>query len=319
MSDAALRSDPAAYPPPDHLLRDLALSITAGDALTCTAALDVAPDLCGPSGAPRAGLLALAVDVVGGSLAAVAAQPDWIATADLCLATIGCPGAGRIEARGRVARTGRTTAVVVVDLEATDGRRAGVATMTFALLPRRDGNPVVDAPDAPLGFTFEPSGLARAHGLDALCGIETDGHPGDASLEIGPRVRNSLGGLQGGAIAILADRVAADAVAAAAGADAETVDLQISYLALGKVGPVVAHAYDVTVSRAAADVVPRHATAPTDARAPIASRAAFGTTQVSVIDHGAGGRRMATVRAVAVPVAVTDRGSRLDAAREPTT
>ena len=43
------------------------------------------PHICNPSGSPRAGVLAILVDVVGGGLAAVAARPDWIATADLTL------------------------------------------------------------------------------------------------------------------------------------------------------------------------------------------------------------------------------------------
>jgi acyl-coenzyme A thioesterase PaaI-like protein len=77
----------------------------------------------------------------------------------------------------------------------------------------------------------------RAPVLDAL-GIVVRA-PGEAALELQPYVVNSLGATQGGALATLAE-VAAESVDPTH--RSATVDLQLSYLALAKVGPIVATA-----------------------------------------------------------------------------
>src|SRR5262245_37798243 len=117
----------ADYPPERHLLRDLRLSFDNDDA-TPRAWMPVVPHICGDDSSVRAGALAVLVDVVGGGLAARAAHPDWIATADLTLHCTGAATAGEIEACGQVLRAGRTTVVIEVELR-NDGRDIGVATM----------------------------------------------------------------------------------------------------------------------------------------------------------------------------------------------
>ena len=77
---------------------------------------------------------------VGGGLAARAAQPDWIATADLTLHVAGAVTEGAVEARARVAHAGRTT--VVIEVRLLDLRLFGVA---FQFL---QGGPVVDRAQA---------------------------------------------------------------------------------------------------------------------------------------------------------------------------
>ena len=87
------------YPPPEHILRDLRLSVEHRPDGTSTAWIPVTPHVCNPSGSPRAGVLSILVDVVGGGLAAIAVRPDWIATADLTLHLIPSIVTGEIEAR----------------------------------------------------------------------------------------------------------------------------------------------------------------------------------------------------------------------------
>ncbi len=77
--------DAAEYPPARHVLRDLRVTTEMGRGLEARAFLDVPDPLLGPGGTPHAGALATVVDMLGGGLAATAAQPDWIATADLTL------------------------------------------------------------------------------------------------------------------------------------------------------------------------------------------------------------------------------------------
>ena len=76
---------PAPYPPEQHLLRDLRFSFEHGENNTSRAWLPIVPELCADQGHARVGALATLVDVIGGGLAANAAAPDWIATADLTI------------------------------------------------------------------------------------------------------------------------------------------------------------------------------------------------------------------------------------------
>ncbi len=76
----------AVYPPDKHLLRDLRFSFEHDDeGRSSRAWMPVVDELCTDLGQVRAGAVATLVDVIGGGLAASAAAPDWIATADLTL------------------------------------------------------------------------------------------------------------------------------------------------------------------------------------------------------------------------------------------
>ena len=110
--------------------------------------MPVVPELCTSDGAMRAGALATLVDVIGGGLAATVAHPGWIATADLTLHVVGAATQGSVEARARVAHVGRTTVVIEVELHDDEGADIGIATMSFAVLPRRDDNPDITASPA---------------------------------------------------------------------------------------------------------------------------------------------------------------------------
>ena len=237
------------------------------------------------SGTIRAGAIATLVDVVGGGLAAIAAQPDWIATADLTLHLVPRVANEQVIAHGHVLRHGRTTVVIEVRLTDAGGAPLGLATMSFAVLPRRDGNLVVDQNESVRRMTMatEESGLAAP--LNTSVGLrvldpDQDAGPGTIELPLADYVRNSLGALQGGMIATVIDAAAVQAIAAVAGPEVETVDLQITYLALARIGPV----------RTRAEVLDVEVTEP---------RAAFGRAHIEVLDTGADDRLVAVARAVA--------------------
>ncbi len=124
------------YPPAQHILRDLRLTVEHRPDGTSTGWMPASPHIRNHSGSPRAGALAILVDVVGGGLAAVAARPDWIATADLTLHLTPRAVTDEIQAHGRVLRQGRTTVVVEVTLRDGGAAPLGLATMSFAVLPR---------------------------------------------------------------------------------------------------------------------------------------------------------------------------------------
>lgn len=268
-----------AYPPAHHILRDLGLATELGPGLVSRGHIEVDGHLRTGTGLTHAGAIATLVDALGGGLAAVAAQPDWIATADLTMHVLARPDLTGIEATASVVRRGRTTIVIEVDLTA-DGAALGVASMTFAVLPRRDSNPVITATDEISRMTMAVEGSGFVAPLETTAAIETvDAAAGTVRLPIGDYVRNSLGAVQGGIMATLAAAASDRALSAAAGVPLGTVDLQVTYLTLAKIGPVETR---TTVLEAG----PRH-----------------GTAHVELVDTGADGRRTTIVRTRAVPAA----------------
>jgi uncharacterized protein (TIGR00369 family) len=230
---------PAEYPPAQHILRDLQLTVEHRPDGTSTAWMPVTPHVCHASGAPRAGVLSILVDVVGGGLAAVAARPDWIATADLTLHLTPRPVSGEVAAFGRVLRQGRTTVVVEVALRDSAGGSLGLATMSFAVLPRREENLSVDQVDRVSRLTMAgpDSGLTAPFHERVMLTV-LDAADGTIELPLSDYVANSLGAVQGGMMAATAAAAAEQAVHTALGGPVESIDLQITYLALARIGPV---------------------------------------------------------------------------------
>jgi uncharacterized protein (TIGR00369 family) len=265
----------ATYPPDRHLLRDLRLEFDHSDDSVSRAWMPVVPELC-TDGGVRAGALATLVDVIGGGLAATTAHPDWIATADLTLHVVGPATSGSVAAAARVAHAGRTTVVIEVELHDGGGSEIGLATMSFARLPRR-----VDNPDVSTTMTPGPSTMALAGSrlddplLDMLDVRVVDARRGELEAPVGDWSRNSLGAMQGGAVATLIDAAAETAIRAATSEPLVVSDLQVTYLALGRVGPI----------RTRVEVL---GTAP-----------GHSTARVELFDMGAGSRITTVARVVA--------------------
>jgi uncharacterized protein (TIGR00369 family) len=231
--------------------------------------LRVTPHITAADGGVRAGVVATLVDVVGGSAALRALGPDWLATADLALEMVRPATGPWVEARGSVVRRGKTVLVVEalvfnVDAEGNDvvdADRAAVggagglaapvawATMTFAILPARTAAPTSTAmsetnPDLPTRWSFTGPGLDRPV-VDALSISVLDPARGRVSMPVHAYLFNSFGAVQGGVIALIGEVAGAAAVAAAGGTDAASTvvtGLQVAYLALGRVGPIVSRA-----------------------------------------------------------------------------
>ncbi len=244
----------SAYPPPEHLLGDMGMEAELTTEESGRVRTRVTPFVTTPDGGVRVGVLATLVDIVGGAVAARVLRPDWLATADLAIQRTGAVHGPWVEARGTLVRRGRTTLVIealVVSVD-DDGRDVVVggepagpvawASMTFAVLPARNpASSVQMAGDLPVRWSFD-GGSLDVPILDALPVEVLDGPDGRVSVAIRPYLHNSFSAIQGGAIGLIAEAAAAEALGAAAGRDASSVvvtDLQIAYLALGRVGPVV--------------------------------------------------------------------------------
>jgi len=247
----------AGYPPPDHFLGDLGMEAEVTTETTARVRTRVTPQVCSADGGVRIGVLATLVDIVGGAIAARVLRPDWMATADLAVELVGHPVGPWVEARGSVLRRGRTTLVVealvvAVDEDGADTRVDGAAadpvawaSMTFAVLPAKEDAPTLpQAAELPARWAFSGGALTLPV-LDALPVTVLDAAAGRVSVPARPYLHNSFGAVQGGVVALIAEAAGAEALGAATGSDgAGTVvtGLQVAYLALGKVGPIVSSA-----------------------------------------------------------------------------
>jgi uncharacterized protein (TIGR00369 family) len=268
---------PAVYPPDQHLLRDLRFSFEHDpDGLRSRAWMPIVDELCTDLGHARAGALATLVDVIGGGVAASAAAPGWIATADLTLHLVRAARPGSVvEARASVLRAGRTTVVLEVDLVDERETVLGLASMSFAVLPRRDINPDIDSVRQSSSTMALPESRLDRPLLDALGVRVLDAARGEIDAPVIEWSLNSMGALQGGVVATVAEVAAEAALRAATNEPVVVTDLAVTYLGFGKVGPV----------RSIVDV--------------LAAADGHGTARVELLDAGAENRRMTVVHAVA--------------------
>ncbi|MDZ4828217.1 MAG: PaaI family thioesterase [Actinomycetota bacterium] len=226
-----------AYPPPHHLLWDLRLRFAHDDDNASRAWMPVTPEVCGDDGSVRAGALTTLVDVISGGLAARAAQPNWIATADLTLHMTGRAANGEVEARARVLRAGRTTVVLEIDVVDERERTVAVATSSFAVLPRRDINP--DISERTAGSFAPPDGAAlRVPYADQLGIRVLDAAAGVVEVPVTDWSRNSMGAFQGGAVGAVLEAAAEAALRTASNSPLVVTDLHVTYLSFGRVGPL---------------------------------------------------------------------------------
>src|SRR3954451_16711698 len=268
---------PAVYPPADHLLRDLRFTFEHdADGSRSRAWMPIVPELCTDLGHVRAGALATLVDVIGGGLAATAAAPGWIATADLTLHVVRAVRPGSVvEARADVLRAGRTTVVIEVALLDERERDVGIATMSFAVLPRRDTNPEIGSIRASSSTMALPESRLARPLLDAL-GVEViHAARGEIDVPVLEWSLNSMGAMQGGVVATVAEVAGETALRAATHEPLVVSDLSVTYLGFGKIGPV----------RSTVDVL---GIAP-----------GYGSARVDLVAAGAENRRMTIVHAVA--------------------
>lgn len=241
-----MSSSPAEYPPARHLLRDLRIVIdrtqTDREEPNAIASLEIRPEIVDPSGRPRVGVLATLVDVIAGEIAIRSVRPNWTATSDLSVYVDDVPTRGRVYASARVLRAGRQTVVLEASLRSDADEEFALAQVGFAVLPARSefqsDTHWAAAPTPRTEFGLTDSGFEKSL-LDTL-GFETDhGDPSTSRLPTIPSyLINSLGALQGGAVAILVEAAAEGFARATLGRSVRLRSLAIHYLKLGRVGPI---------------------------------------------------------------------------------
>ena len=264
-------------------------------ATTARARIPASDHVLGADRGVRAGVLCVLVDLAGGAAAVRTLHPDWMATADLAV-QLGAPARGPwVEARASVIRRGRTTLVVeagIFDVDGpgtdpeadTTGDQVGVGTLTMAVLPARPGavSLVPEEESFPSQWAFDGRELSRPV-EDALSVHVLDQASGHLSMPVVPYVHNSFGAAQGGVMGLLGELSGLAAVDSAAGgrggaaaASAAVTDLQVAYVALGRVGPISSRAEVLATSAGGG-----------------------GRAIVELTDEGAGGRVTTVVNVVA--------------------
>jgi len=241
VASAVVTPAPDPYPPDDHLLRDLGLWMSWHAGPIVRGGIARSANVTNPSGSVVAGALSVLVDLVGGGAAFVASRPHGIATADMALHLTGRRAHGPIEAEARILRAGRSTVVAQADVRSGDELLAR-AGMTFMVMARPDDS----AGPRPFGPDDEPSlavDFAGPTGLpvpyrEALGLVAVDRARGEVEIGVDEYLHNSFGALQGGAVVSLVDAAAESALTEACGAAVESLDLHITFLALGREGPV---------------------------------------------------------------------------------
>lgn len=224
-----------AYPPAEHVLRDLDFDAVVAGAAHHRATYRPAGD--GPTS--LGGLLTV-VDVLAGTVCMRAISPDWMATSGLTFHLCDALPAGPLEVDARLLRAGRTTVTLEILVAGPGEQPVGEGVVTFARLARRDTNLFLeDTEDAAVGTRIEfPTDRARPVGrghtlLDAVRCEVVDADGGVTRTPMTPYVRNSFGAMNGGVVASLVE-----AAALASMPDGRVQDLAIHYLAQGKVGPI---------------------------------------------------------------------------------
>ena len=231
----------SAYPPDDHVLRDLQIESWLETPEHCVAELPVTPPLLGPDGTVTLGALVTLVDIACARVSFAAAHPHWIATADLSIVSGAPVREGTVTAESRVSRAGSKLIGIDVDLHG-----AGTATATFVRIPREASK--VDRPMPQVGDRSRMELLGRLPDgpLTERMGLRPtdDG----AELDNVPYVSNSFGTINGGVLGFLVSAAAEQVTGQRAS------DLVLRYLGQTKVGPARASATVVRRDDAAAVV-----------------------------------------------------------------
>jgi uncharacterized protein (TIGR00369 family) len=233
------------YPPLHHFFRDLRLCLTFQGQGRAVMRAPVVPEILTPDGSLQVGAAAAMIDVLAGALTARAVYPDWMATASLSVHLVGRPTGDMIVATGKVIRAGRTMAVTDVGVGEEGGdpdgpmNSIGTGLITFSRRPSTK-NSSAFGPDLEVSetvdFGIEGSGLKESF-RDAAGVRVLDEGSGVVELDLCEYVRNSVGVLQGGMIALLAEAAGEMAAGTVTGKPMASKDLAIQYLSQGKRGP----------------------------------------------------------------------------------
>ena len=223
------------YPPKHHILRHLRLRHQVDDDGNVSATMPILPDLLDAGGWLRLGAVATLVDSVAGHHGVLQVEPDWVATLELGTVINRRAEGTQVEAHCRPLRIGRNNVVTETTIDDEHGE-VGRSICTYARLPARSDNPSVGTARGQIVDYAEEEESHRPL-LDDYLKITV--HPDEPIIELPhhPQIHNSFGSIQGGAVAVLVDAMAAHLGQLTFGAPTRCIQAEVHYLAQAKSGP----------------------------------------------------------------------------------
>ncbi|MCS5688701.1 MAG: hotdog fold thioesterase [Acidimicrobiales bacterium] len=224
------------YPPTRHILRHLRLCHQVDDEGNISATMPILPDLLDQGGWLRLGAIATLVDSVAGHHGVMQVAPDWVATLQLGTVLARKAEGTEVIAECRPLRIGRNNVVTETAIRDLSGEIAR-ATCTYARLPARTDNPSVGTGKGQVVDYAEDDEEHPRPMLDDYLRIDTNPDEPVIQLPHHSRIHNSFGSIQGGAVAVLVDAMAAHLCRLTHKAPARCTSPDVHYLAQAKAGP----------------------------------------------------------------------------------
>lgn len=215
----------------------------------------VTDKLCSPAGTASLGMMTTLADLIASAPALVVGAPDWTATQDLSIHSAGWLQPGVVVADAKLVRVGKKTILVATDIYDTHGvsdlREVANAIdsadpakptltarglVTFVRLPRsaaHDADADAHTPEQWVGSIREHPFVPIDGDIYSRLGLrDLDSATGVFELDLTSFVANSIGTIQGGAQALLAE-----AAAQSMRPGLVATDIQVHYLSQVRSGP----------------------------------------------------------------------------------
>ena len=224
------------YPPQNHILRHLELIHESLPDGSVNATMPRHADLCDADGWLRLGAIATLVDSVAGHHGVRQVAPDWVATLHLGTVVDRAAVGDSVEAHCTPLRVGRNN--LVTETSVSDDRGAFARSIcTYARLPARADNPSVGTRSEVVVDYREDEPLVPRPPLDEYLHMRPRPREAVIDLEHHPRIHNSFGSIQGGAVVVFMERAATHLASLETGMTARCFSADVHYLAQGKGGP----------------------------------------------------------------------------------
>lgn len=198
-------------------------------------------ELCA-NGIVRIAVWALMADIMGGWQTERSAGDDWVFTTDLSVRAPVLHVPGRVEGTSAELRVGRTNVATEVHMHDDTGRLFAYSQVGFVRMPRRPGDPPKpNMADAARNWGEREqltSLLAEAAGARTV-----DAASGHVAVALDDTLRNPAGAMQGAMVALVGELAAEELASHHLGRPHVVTDLDVRYLAMGRVGPVVSRAW----------------------------------------------------------------------------
>lgn len=188
-------------------------------------------------GVVRISAYALMADMLGGWLADLHAEQDWVFTTDLSIRAPVLRVPELVHGTTTPLRVGRKNVAAEVQMYDETGVLFAYSHVGFVRTPRRPGDhPKPDFEGAAAEWGSRPRITSP---LDAEAGIEVvDSAEGHLHVELRDTLLNPAGAMQGAMVALVGEVAAETMATHHLGRPHVVTDLDVRYLAMGRVGPV---------------------------------------------------------------------------------